>query len=215
MKINPVKMERSKKLSVPTLSGYVWIFAAVSFFGWCFEKLGRWYLYPTDPIRDRGFLTLPFCGIYGTCAVAIGFLLGAPNFPSALGERIMKPLESFPRRIRALGRIIGYFLAVTLIATLIELAVGLPFALAGMPLWNYRDRWGNLFGVICPNYSILWGLMATLLMSVVWKPGCLLVGRIPKRVLRIGAVSIALVLFIDFAWNLIYVILTGSRFYFL
>ena len=215
MRRNPKMIKKHQPPPAPSLAGYVWIFTGISFLGWCFEKLGRWYLYPTDVIRDRGFLTLPFCGIYGTCMVVIGFLLGSPDLPSAFGRWILGLCERLPRRLRAPLGIFGYFLAVTLVATLIELAVGLPFELAGEPLWNYHDRWGNLWGVICPTYSILWGLLATVFMSAVWKPICFLVGRVPERTLRIGAILMVAVLLCDFAWSLIYMILTGTRFYFL
>ncbi len=215
MKMNHRQTKPKREIPPLTLSGYVWIFTMIAFFGWCFEKLGRWYLYPTDVIRDRGFLTLPFCGIYGACVVVIGFLLGSPNDLSKFWKRAFRWAEGVPRPLRLIGRMLGYFVAVTLVATLIELAVGLPFELLGKPLWNYHDRWGNLWGVICPNYSILWGFLATILMSIVWKPLRILVGRIPKKALRIGAIVMVSVLLADFAFNVIYLAVTGSRFYFL
>lgn len=207
---DPLKEERGL-----TLSGYMWIFTVVSFIGWCFEKVGRYYLYPpsADPIRDRGFLTLPLCAIYGFCAAAVGFLLGSPNAPSRIWKRLFRWARAIPKPLRVIGRVIGYFLAVTVIATLIELVAGLIFTAMGNPLWNYHERWGNLWGIICPNYSILWGLLGTLLMTVIWKPLCLLVGVIPEKARKVGAWAMFLLIVSDLVFNLIYVGVTGSRFY--
>ena len=47
------------------------IFAAVSFLGWCFEKVGRLTVF--NAIGDRGFLSLPVCPIYGYTVLLIFF----------------------------------------------------------------------------------------------------------------------------------------------
>ena len=41
------------------------VFYFVSFIGWCGETL--LFLVRFGRLRDRGFLTLPFCTIYGSC----------------------------------------------------------------------------------------------------------------------------------------------------
>ncbi len=198
----------------PSLGGYVWIFTALSFFGWCFEKLGRYWLYPGDPIRDRGFLTLPFCTIYGTSVILIGFLLGSLNAPSRFLKGIWERTSRLPRWLCWLARLLIYFLAAMLLATLVELIAGGLFKMAGVTLWNYSERWGNLWGVICPSYSLLWGALITLLMSLIWKPLCLLVSKIPRKVLIPVAWGMTVVLLGDFLFNCIYIAVTGGRFYF-
>ncbi|MBR2353604.1 MAG: putative ABC transporter permease [Clostridia bacterium] len=217
MKKTALRTAPSKEERKLTLSGYVWIFTLVSFIGWCFEKIGRYYVYPpeADPIRDRGFLTLPFCAIYGTCVVAVGFLFGSPNYPSRIWKRMFRWAKRVPAPLRIVGRIFGYFLAVTLVATLVELVAGLIFQAMGNPLWNYHERWGNLWGVICPSFSLIWGLLGTLLMTVIWKPLCLLIGVIPEKAQNVGAWIMVGTLLSDLAFNLIYVAVTGHRFYFL
>lgn len=214
--------ERTKKESAldfadseVSLAGYVWIFTCLSFFGWCFEKIGRYFLYPGDPIRDRGFLTLPFCTIYGTCAVLIGFFLGAPNRPSRFLKSFWRRTERFPAVWRNFLHIFVYFFSAMLLATAAELVAGGIFKLMGIPLWNYSERWGNLWGVICPSYSLLWGVLITLVMHLIWNPICRLVLRIPPKVLRVAAVCMVVVLSTDFLFNCIYVAVTGGRFYFL
>ena len=52
--------------------------------------------------------------------------------------------------------------------TALELAVGLVVN-RGLHwnVWDYSDRWGNLWGQICPLYSVLWyGLCAAVLAAL-------------------------------------------------
>ena len=50
------------------------------------------------------------------------------------------------------------------IITMVELAAGLIFN-ADYSVWDYRDRWGNWMGQICPLFSLLWiGLAALVLL---------------------------------------------------
>ena len=50
------------------------------------------------------------------------------------------------------------------IITMVELAAGLIFN-ADYSVWDYRDRWGNWLGQICPLFSLLWiGLAALVLL---------------------------------------------------
>ena len=50
------------------------------------------------------------------------------------------------------------------IITMVELAAGLVFN-GDYSVWDYRDRWGNWLGQICPLFSLLWiGLAALVLL---------------------------------------------------
>ena len=50
------------------------------------------------------------------------------------------------------------------IITMLELAAGLVFN-ADYSVWDYRGRWGNWMGHICPLFSLLWiGLAALVLI---------------------------------------------------
>ena len=53
------------------------LFFILSFFGWCAET--ALFLFRWNVLADRGFLTLPFCTIYGTAVLAEHFLLGTPQ----------------------------------------------------------------------------------------------------------------------------------------
>lgn len=44
--------------------------------------------------------------------------------------------------------------------SLVELAFGLFCTrLLGLRVWDYSNEWGNLAGLICPKYSLLWFLL--------------------------------------------------------
>lgn len=47
--------------------------------------------------------------------------------------------------------------------TLIEYVAGIIFIKGmGVKLWDYSDRWGNIDGLICPLYTLLWGILGAL-----------------------------------------------------
>lgn len=154
----------------------------LSYFGWLFET--GYFLIGKGKYSDRGFLTLPFCPIYGFSLVGIYLLLGTPD------KKVIKtPL---------------YIAVCFLLPTFIELFVGVIFDKAwNCRLWTYVDYKYNLNGYICLRNSILWGVMAILFMNYLFPPIKKSVGRISRR----WSNRIALVLFIfvllDFVYNLI------------
>ena len=76
-------MERAGKYNSLLLSTLVF-----SFIGWLFESIlfrityGSWY--------DRGFLTLPFCPIYGFTLLIIYLLFGTINGGGILFNKVKK-----------------------------------------------------------------------------------------------------------------------------
>ena len=178
----------------------------ISFFGWCFEKIGRYIVY--NSVTDRGFLTLPLCPIYGFSILIIYLVIGSPISP-AVGIRC----RSFYSKIM---NFIIYFILATLLITLIELVTGVFFAeVMGVSLWNYEDRFMDFFGYICLGYSLLWGGLISLFMLLVWTPLCRVVLKISRSAARaLGAFCLALMTG-DFIFNLIYTLKVGSHFNFL
>lgn len=88
-------------------------------------------------------LLLPLCPVYGMGAAAI---LHMPPL-----------LQSHPVLI---------LLAGGLLATLAEYAVGACYLLgAGVRFWDYSQAPGNLSGLICPLYTLFWGILA---LALVW-----------------------------------------------
>lgn len=51
-------------------------------------------------------------------------------------------------------------IVITIAMTLIEFIGGVfLLKVMNLRLWDYRDRWGNVMGVICPLFSFFWGLI--------------------------------------------------------
>ena len=51
----------------------------------------------------------------------------------------------------------------TVILTAIEYVTGLIFTKAfHVSLWDYSSRWGNIGGIICPLFSVIWGAVGAL-----------------------------------------------------
>ena len=87
-------------------------------------------------------LLLPLCPVYGLGAVAI---LHMPPL-----------LLSHPAVI---------FIAGGLLATLVEYAVGAFYLWGiGVRFWDYSSAPGNISGLICPLYTLYWGLLAVALV---------------------------------------------------
>ena len=87
-------------------------------------------------------LFLPLCPVYGIGAAAI---LHMPPL-----------LQSYP---------VAVFLAGGMLATLAEYAVGAFYLWGpGVQFWDYSMAPGNLSGLICPLYTLFWGLLAVALV---------------------------------------------------
>ena len=185
----------------------------VSFMGWCFEKLCRYVAFGSA--ADRGFLTLPLCPIYGISVVAIFFLMGTPSrIGGVLGEKIK--ITRLWRRVigdKTWRQYIFYFIFVALLSTLAELVTGLCMKPFGVKLWDYSQKPFNFLGIICLEYSLLWGALITAFMGTLWKPLYGLVKKIPKRESFILAVTLAVAIIADFAVGIVYLAATGQRFY--
>lgn len=110
--------------------------------GWAFESTvvsiseKRWV--------NRGFFFGPICPIYGTCAIALAVLL--------------TPFE---------GSWALTYLASVLICTTVELAVGFGMEkLFHARWWDYSNKRFNFRGYICLSSSLVWGLMAMVLVKL-------------------------------------------------
>ena len=55
--------------------------------------------------------------------------------------------------------------------TLLEYITGLIF-IKGMKikLWDYTNRWGNIQGIICPLFSLFWGVIAAIFVYILFEP---------------------------------------------
>ncbi len=59
--------------------------------------------------------------------------------------------------------VVVVIIGITISMTLIEFIGGVfLLKVMNMRLWDYRDRWGNVMGVICPLFSFFWGLIGAI-----------------------------------------------------
>ncbi len=191
-----------RKLAVVSL-----MFFTISFLGWCLEMIfcSSWF---TD-FSDRGFLTLPFCVIYGAPPCFLFFTLGSPR-AGVLANAVEKtPLY---KGVKIFLRYALYFLLSALIATLFELVFGLLFDSFGVRLWTYRAYSFHYKGYICLWFSILWGVLITLFMSTLWTPLYKALSRVPKRFAAFLAIFLWLAVIGDFSFNMAYLLVHKRHF---
>lgn len=136
---------------------YFILFMEISFLGWAVETV--FFLFCYGEFHDRGFMTLPFCTIYGCSFLLLYFLIGTP------GER-----KSLPRR-RGMHSALLYFLLCALIPTGLELLTGWFFqSVFGLRLWSYESYRFHFQGYICLEYALLWGVLIPPCMKYIFLP---------------------------------------------
>ena len=134
----------------------VFLFFLFSFLGWVLEKL--WFLFAYGANADRGFLTLPFCTVYGSALLLIRAVLGAPY----------RPTLGYPKNMLFF---LGYALSAALIASAAELVTGLLFEAAfGRRLWLYTGCGTTLWGYVCLPASVGWGFLIPVALQAFWFP---------------------------------------------
>lgn len=136
---------------------YFILFMEISFLGWAVETVFFWFCY--GELHDRGFMTLPFCTIYGCSFLLLYFLIGPPK----------------KRELRSAGERIGaaacYFLLCALIPTALELLTGWFFQqMFGLRLWSYESYRFHFQGYICLEYALLWGILLPPCMKYLFLP---------------------------------------------
>lgn len=191
-----------RKLSVVSL-----MFFLISFLGWCMEMIycSSWF---TD-FNDRGFLTLPFCVIYGTPLCLVFLLLGSPK-EGFLAGSIEK--TSLKKGVKIFLCYALYFLLSAGIATLFELVFGLLFDSFGVRLWSYRRFPLNYKGYVCLYFSLLWGTLITLSMSTFFNPLYRTLARIPHSAAMIINLVLWVAVIADFSFNIVYLLREGHHF---
>lgn len=111
-----------------------------SIFGWIFELFFRRFFTQKKWVNP-GFLSGPYLPIYGFGLIVMFFISVLIN------KFISLPIIDGIVSILVIG----------ISMTIIEYIGGLIF-IKGMniKLWDYSDRWGNIQGIICPTFSLLW-----------------------------------------------------------
>lgn len=149
-----------------------WFYFIYSFIGWCGEVCAA--AVKKKKFINRGFVSGPFCPIYGA---------GAAAFAVFLPELTENPFFLF------LGGVI--------LASFIEFTTGaLLEKLFHKKWWDYSKMRFNFEGYICARYSLLWGGFALFLVYLVNPVLVLLLGMIPylAGVIVLWALAVFLVL---------------------
>ena len=121
------------------------LFVIGSLLGWVIELFFRRFV-SQKKWMNPGFLTGPYLPIYGFGVI---FLYGVSNIPLGINTQVWD--------IVARVAIIGVGM------TLIEFVAGLIF-IKGLKikLWDYSNRKGNIMGIICPSFSLIWLVVGSL-----------------------------------------------------
>ena len=115
------------------------LFVIGSIIGWVIELFFRRFVSQKKWVNP-GFLTGPYLPIYGFGVVT---LYAVSNLPLGINSQIWDIIV----RILIIG--VGM--------TAIEFVAGLIFIKGfGVKLWDYSNRKGNIMGIICPSFSLIW-----------------------------------------------------------
>ena len=196
---------RNKKLCA-----YAVLVALFSLAGWAVETLTFYFMY--GDFFDRGLLTLPFCPLYGLSAFAVYALLRTPQ--TGIWSKLShKPHSKAGRVFATVGVLLCYALAAAALATAIEGITGFFYhRVFGIRLWNYEGYPLNLFGYVCLQYALLWGVLIVAAMGLVWYPLQKALMRAPFAPLAVIAGILSTAITFDFLFNMFHLIFTGYRF---
>ena len=121
------------------------LFVIGSLGGWLIELFFRRFV-SQKKWMNPGFLTGPYLPIYGFGVIV---LYAVSNIPLGIDDHVWDVI------IRII--IIGVGM------TLIEFLAGLIFIKGlGVKLWDYSNRKGNIMGIICPSFSLIWLIVGSL-----------------------------------------------------
>ncbi|MBO4265647.1 MAG: putative ABC transporter permease [Lachnospiraceae bacterium] len=128
------------------------LFMVGSMFGWTLELFFRRFISTKNPSRkwiNPGFLVGPCLPLYGFGLVVLFIMSLLPYVGQSDMDRITT------------SRIVWAIIAMGVLMTVLEYIAGLIF-IKGMKikLWDYSDEWGNIQGIICPKFSIIWTVLA-------------------------------------------------------
>lgn len=116
--------------------------------GWVIELLFRRFVSSSNPERkwiNPGFCTGPYLPIYG-CGLCLLYLIAS--------------LEDFNLIQNPVLNKVALFLAMALCMTVIEYIAGIVMLkTTNVRLWDYTNEWGNIQGIICPKFSLIWALL--------------------------------------------------------
>lgn len=153
------------------------MFAFYSFLGWILETVFK--SINRKKFVNSGFLKGPFCPIYGFGAILI--------------------IQSFRllNSISLSNLFFNLFVAIIL-TTLLEYYTGLILEeLFKCKWWDYSNEFLNIKGRICLKYSIIWGILAYLLIKVIHPFYLTVITKVPLLLKYVFSIFIVLYFILD------------------
>ena len=152
-------------------------FFLFSIIGWMVESV--YMSFCNKKLTNRGFMSGPFCPIYGVGAT--------------LGYIILHPLAK---------NVIMLYIVGAALATLFEFLVArLMIKLFGEVWWDYNEKFCNYKGVVCLESTLAWGFYAVIIITFLFEKVMSFVDRWP---FEWGIKTIALIcvmVAIDFGYH--------------
>ena len=113
--------------------------------GWILELLYRNFRKPPRKWVNPGFCTGPYVPLYGFGLCALFLIASLENL-----RLIENPVVNK----------LALFLGMAVCMTVLEYLAGiLCLDVFKVRLWDYSGRWGNVRGIICPLFSLIWAAL--------------------------------------------------------
>lgn len=159
---------------VQTIFELLWYFFIYSFIGWCAEI--AYAAIKHRKFMNRGFLNGPLCPVYGVGMVLILLFFGSLK-----------------------GNFVFLALGCSVMAAVVEFFTGaLMEKVFRCKWWDYSGYKHNIGGYICPQFSLLWGIGAALIITFLHPFFAPLIGMIPSLLVKITAVVLLVATAADF-----------------
>ena len=127
---------------------FAFLFFVGSVFGWVLELFFRRFFSKNNPERkwiNPGFCVGPYLPLYGSGLCVLYLIAGIRPYIN-LGNPISDT--------------VALLLAMALAMTIIEYIAGvISYKGFRVRLWDYSNEWGNIQGIICPKFSLFWGML--------------------------------------------------------
>lgn len=156
-----------------TIYEIIWMFFIYSFLGWCSEEVYATWAY--KKFTNRGFFNGALCPIYGVGIIIV--------------VTCLEPLRD---------NLVILFLGSVLLTSLIELITGFVLEkIFNETWWDYSDNMFNFHGYICLSFSIMWGVLCTLVVKVLHPLIMKIIQAVPYSLGIILLIIITLIFLVD------------------
>ena len=133
-------------MNLPLILAFLFFMGSI--IGWGIEVLFRKFISSANPERkwiNPGFCTGPYLSIYG-CGLCIMYLIAS-----------LENLELIENTY--LNKAV-MFLTMAVCMTAVEYIAGIVILKTiKVRLWDYSNEWGNIRGIICPKFSLIWAVL--------------------------------------------------------